>query len=84
MPRVPNSTVRFSSFPRTEPPPEFIRAIVQVFRSHENEISTAKLKKGLTSDQVLARLRADLEGLGFEVEQGKKKHQKIERPRFLW
>ena len=40
------------------------------------------LPKGLTSDDVLAVVRPDLVALGFEVEAGKKKEEKIERPVF--
>ena len=41
------------------------------------------LNKGLKSDQVLAILREDLIKLGFEVEAGKRKVDKIERPVFF-
>ncbi len=34
------STVHFSSFPRTAPPPEFVTSIVGVLQSHEREIAT--------------------------------------------
>lgn len=74
------SRIRFSSFPRTEPPPEFVLSVVGIFRRHESGISTTSLAKGLTSDAVLAALRPDLLDLGFEVEAGKRKEQKIERP----
>ncbi len=76
------SQIRFSSFRRTEPPPSYIPDIVQVFRKREGRIGTAAGKKGLTSNSVLAVLRAELVQLGFEVEGGKKKSQKIERPVF--
>ncbi len=76
------STVRFSSFPRTAPPPEYVTSIVGVFQSREGEIATRDLPKGLTSDQVLAALRDDLVRLGFDVESGKAKSDKIERPVF--
>ncbi|MDE3003381.1 MAG: hypothetical protein OXU39_09605 [Gemmatimonadota bacterium] len=74
------SDIRFSSFPRTEPAPEFVEALVAVFRVHEATINTRTNEKGLSSDQVLGVLRNDLEGLGFEVERGKKRGDKIERP----
>lgn len=76
-PRPPS---RYSTFPRTEQPPSFLTDLVGVFRSHEDAISTVALQKGLTSDEVLQVLRGDLVEIGFEVEAGKRKNQKIERP----
>lgn len=76
------STIRFATFPRTEPPQAFVRSLVELFQSHEAAISTTALMKGLTSDEALAVLAADLVGIGFEVEKGKRKDQKIERPVF--
>lgn len=50
---------------------------------HESEISTDRRTKGLTSDQVLEILRPDPTTLGFDVERGKRRTQKIERPVFF-
>jgi hypothetical protein len=55
---------------------------VEVFYSHEAVVSTTDLDKGLTSDQVLLVLRDDLVSIGFEVEAGKRRQEKIERPVF--
>lgn len=77
------SNVRFTSFPHTEPPPRFTAQILQVFRAAEPSICTRTLTKGLTSDAVLARLRDDLCALGFSVEGGKKRADKIKRPVFF-
>jgi len=77
------STIRFSTFPRTESPPHFLPSIVSVFTRHHDGISTAQLAKGLTSDVVLERLREDLMALGFEVEAGKQAVNKIRRPVFF-
>lgn len=74
------STISFICFPRTKPPPDYAGEVVSVFRKHEHQISTVQLQKGLTSDQVLSVLQADLIELGFEVETGKTKREKIERP----
>ena len=74
------TTVRFSSFPRTLPPPHFTQQVLDVFKGHESTIGTDLLNKGLTSDQVLRVLRDDLVDLGFEVEAGKRPDQKILRP----
>lgn len=80
---MPDSTIRYICFPRTEPPPDFARKIAEVFRGYENSIETVHLVKGLTSDGVLKVIRDDLVSLGFEVEKGKRKGQKIERPVFF-
>jgi hypothetical protein len=77
---MPKSTIRFTSFPRTEPPPDFVPRLITAFRSCESAISTEKLDKGLTSDGVLPELSPALVELGFEVERGKHKADRIERP----
>ena len=77
------SEIRYQSFPQTEPPPFFVPKVVDAFRLHESEISTRALAKGLTSDEVLSVLSKDLLELGFEVELGKRKDQKIHRPVFF-
>ncbi|HEX8480852.1 MAG TPA: hypothetical protein VF650_03000 [Allosphingosinicella sp.] len=77
------SNIRFTSFPRTQPPPAFTPAILQVFRVHEPLICTRTLAKGLTSDAVLTQLRDDLCTLGFSVEASKLRADKIERPVFF-
>jgi hypothetical protein len=76
------STVRYMSFPRTEPPPVFIPRIIDAFRACEPEICTLTLNKGLTSDEVLTQLRPHLKALEFEIEAGKQKEDRIERPVF--
>ena len=75
--------ISYISYPRTEPPPHFAAEVVGVFERHLSEIDTVHLEKGLTSDEVLAALAGDLVGLGFQVEQGKKKADQIERPVFF-
>ncbi|MDT7602399.1 MAG: hypothetical protein QOF61_396 [Acidobacteriota bacterium] len=76
------SSIRFSTFPQTEPPPAFTSELVSVFEAHEPLIATLSLAKGLTSDAVLSVLRNDLVKAGFEVEGGKRQAQIIERPVF--
>lgn len=78
-----SSTIRFSTFPRTEPPPDFVVDLVAVFRRHESRIATEINSKGLKSDEVLAVLGSDLADLGFDVEASKKKVDKLERPVFF-
>ena len=75
--------LRFSTFPRTQTPPTFVVQVTEVFERHSGEIGTTQLDKGLTSDQVLAVLRVDLVGLGFNVEASKREKDKIKRPVFF-
>ena len=77
------SEVRFTSYPRTKPPPHFVTTVVQVFRNHEAAISTINLTKGLASDPVLAELSDDLREIGFDVETGKSAGAKLDRPVFF-
>ena len=77
------ATVRFTAFPQTEPPAAFIGQIVEAFSSCESAICTILLSKGLTSDKVLGHLRPSLVSLGFEVESGKHREGKINRPVFF-
>ena len=74
------STIRFSTFPRTALPPSFAATLAALFEKHEKAIGTLGLAKGLTSNQVLAKLRDDLVTAGFEVEAGKHEDEKIHRP----
>lgn len=76
-------TVVFSTFPRTEAPPDFVSEVCLTFQSHKDAISTQNLSKGLTSDQVLETVRPALVSLGCHVESGKTKTQKIQRPVFF-
>lgn len=78
-----NSSIRYSTFPRTEPPPSFVEYLVDAFRRSEPEIATETNHHGKTSDEVLGILRADLVALGFEVEASKKKVDKLQRPVFF-
>lgn len=80
---MPKTTIRFSTFPRTIPPPEFVRSVVDVFAAHESQIATAERKTELKSDRVLAILHDGLVELGFDVEAGKRQSQKINRPVFF-
>lgn len=81
MPAI-SSNVRFTSFPLTSPPPSFVLEVVQAFRIVEGAISTVTLKKGLSSDAVLATVGPGLRDLGFAIELGKGAHDRIERPVF--
>ena len=76
-------TIRFSTFPRTQTPPHFVPDLIARFQMHEQAIGTLHLQKGLTSNEVLAVLRPDLQALGFEVETGQRLEDKIMRPVFF-
>jgi hypothetical protein len=76
-------TSHFATFPRTEPPRDFITKVVNVFRSHADAIGTMALTKGLKSDAVMTILRDDLCKLGFEIEAGKSGADKLKRPVFF-
>lgn len=65
-------------FPLTATPPCSIRDLVAIFDFHANEITSTR--KDLISDEVLAIIRADLEEIGYAVEKGKKKEEKIYVP----
>jgi hypothetical protein len=75
--------MHFSTFPRTQPPRNFVNEIMEVFRAHEQTIGTANLEKGLTSDNVMSILRDDLCALGFQIETGKGATSKLKRPVFF-
>ena len=77
------TNIRYTSFPRTQTPPEFVASIIEAFRARESLICTQTLVKGLTSDEVLSILRPNLIGLGFEVELNKLKTGKVKRPVFF-
>lgn len=74
--------IRFSTFPKTEPPPAFTEPLIRVFSKHVARISTVSRDKGLTSDEVLASVAPDLISLGFAVETGKSAGEKVLRPVF--
>ncbi|MEM8494175.1 MAG: hypothetical protein AAF663_02160 [Planctomycetota bacterium] len=77
------STIKFTHFPRTQPTPDYVFGIIDVFRSHEETIATQDHATGLKSDEVLALLRNDLRKLGFDVESGKARQDRIVRPVFF-
>ena len=77
-----DTTVRFTSFPRTLAPPGWVSNLVEIFRKHEPLICTIALSKGLESDPVLRILAPDLLTAGFIVEASKIRSKKIERPVF--
>lgn len=56
---------------------------MEVFRQHDSASAPAADGKHFGSDKVLAVLRKDLQGLGFQVEERGKNRGSIERPVFF-
>ena len=58
--------------------PQHLLAVNTVFENHMEAINSSD--NSLVSDEVLQQVRVDLEGIGFEVETGKKKAELIQVP----
>jgi hypothetical protein len=65
-------------FPRSSKPPEIVLSIVDCFQRSLPNIDSAKHKN--SSDKVLAQVGPELLKLGFKVEHGKKKVDRIDVP----
>ena len=65
-------------FPKSEKPPQVALDVIEVFNEAESELK-ARAEEAV-SNVVLSIVRPGLEELGFEVEKGKKAHQKIKVP----
>lgn len=70
----------WSYFPSNTQPPTWVDEVAQVVDSRRQVISTEAAKTGLSSDAVLRELAPGLMALGFQVESGKARMGKIERP----
>ena len=70
--------INWMFFPKSAEPRQMCTDVVTVFQKHENDIASDN--HTLHSDSVLCELASDLESLGFRVERGKKKHQKVSVP----
>ena len=68
--------IQWSYFPLVNKPTELSLEIIRIFEKHVNEIDSEKYVKQ-ESDIVLSKLRKSLKKIGFQVEEGKKKDQKI-------
>jgi hypothetical protein len=66
-------------YPSRDRPPDWVEAFVTVVSGVKSEIDSGTVE-GLTSDKVLAFLRPGLVALGYEVEAGKHRVEKIRRP----
>lgn len=72
------SSVRYQLFPRSVGITEELRRVVKCFEAAHEDIKSSNNK--LTSDGVLRFLRPQFESLGFTVETGKSKGEKIPVP----
>ena len=70
--------IRFQFFPRSRGIDNRIKSIIDCFEKHSNSIASPE--NNLSSNEVLEVLRSDLQSIGFEVEQGKAKDEKITVP----
>lgn len=66
-------------YPSHSPAPPWVEDFVAVVRAARPHIDSRTVD-GLQSDGVLEHLRPGLEALGYAVEQGKKKAEKVYRP----
>ena len=66
-------------YPSWERPTEWAVQLVQVVAAARPDIGSRDISH-LTSDKVLGFLRPGLEALGYQVESGKKRTEKIRRP----
>ena len=69
---------RHQFFPVNKKTPEHLASVIKVFNGCEDKINSHKHK--LDSNTVLEILRKNLEGVGFRIETGKKKNEKIKIP----
>lgn len=71
--------INWAYFPQSERVNDISNAVVKVFKDLADNIDSDK-HKVQPSDEVLSKLAKSLKGIGFLVEQGKKKHQKNSIP----
>ena len=69
---------RHQFFPVNKETPEHLASVIKVFNEYEDKINSHKHK--LDSNTVLEILRKNLEDVGFRIETGKKKNEKIKIP----
>ena len=69
---------RHQFFPVNKKTPEHLASVIKVFNGCEDKINSHKHK--LDSNTVLEILRKNLEDVGFRIETGKKKNEKIKIP----
>jgi len=72
-------TIAWQCFPKSKECPRFLLQVLDVFKARITEINSAG-HEGQASNDVLAHLREGFEALGFKVETGKGKSEKIKVP----
>ena len=70
--------INWMFFPKSMGPHHLCARVVTVFQKHEKDITSDK--QTFDSNSVLFEVAPDLGTLGFVVESGKKKHQKVSVP----
>lgn len=70
--------IQWLHYPKSLTPTELSKSVVRVFEDASNAIDSSDHQ--LNSNEVLGQVAKGLMGLGFEVETGKKKGQKIHVP----
>jgi len=60
--------IQFATFPRTWSRPAWVDRIVDVFRRHQDDLSSDRAGAKRSSGELLAFLSSDLQGLGFRIE----------------
>jgi hypothetical protein len=70
---------RWTYFPAESRPPDWVHPFISVVAAARSDIDTMTVD-GLSSDDVLACLRPGLVSLGYDIEAGKAKADKILRP----
>ena len=69
----------WSYYPSREKPPAWVTQLIAAVKEAKEEIDSESVL-GLTSDKVLAALRPQLESIGYRVEKGKLKDERIPLP----
>ncbi len=65
---VKTSSIKFSTYPMTEPPPSSsVEDFMEAFGKHEKEIAAETNDKSLKSDDALAHLRPNLVEIGSRL-----------------
>jgi hypothetical protein len=75
---TPSTYPLWKFYPPRIRPPSWVEEVVQAFEQVVDQIDTRHISS--TSDAALAALRPGLLALGFEVEAGKRKAEKLRRP----